>query len=344
MKKKQLLINAIKQDLDTRAKVLPINEDYPDEFKETFDVYLDEIILKDRSMDTVSSYYYDLKTFFDFLLEKYPTITELHKLKVLHVTRYYSYLQRERNNSFLSINRKKIVINQFFSFLEQQGYLEEGSSPIPKREIVKSIKKENNKKPVFLELNEINALFESILSTKNEFIRYRNITIIALLFKTGLRVSELISLDISDIEYAREYGILVVKGKGGKERRIAMRKEDFNEGYLSYLDKYLSLLSKVDVIDEDIGALFVSSSKKMRLTSRQVQRIVRHHREVCNINKEITPHKFRHSFATHLVRSGASLRVVQQLLGHESVATTQIYTHLVDTDLIDTIDKYAPKI
>lgn len=344
MKYNKLLLD-IKKDYDLKNQLFPIPNNYPKEFKEAFDMYLEELILKDKSVKTIKSYYYDLKIFFNYILDNFKSIKNLSDIKVLHLTRFYSYIQRERENQFKSISRKKIVLNQFFSFLEQQGFLEDGKSPIPKEEVIKTKKKEHNKKPVFLELYEIEKLFSTINSVKNTFLRYRDITICAISLKTGLRVSELVSLNLSDIEYAKKHGILIVVGKGNKERRIAIRKEDFEEGYLSYLDKYLELRLKMQdkIKDNDVDALFISN-KKSRLTDRQVERIVKKYKNLANIDKVITPHKFRHSFATHLVRSGAPLRVVQELLGHESVATTQIYTHLVDDDLKHTIEKYSPRI
>lgn len=307
LKKNQLLLE-IKKDIKLKNKMFYIADYYPYEFRDAFEVYIDELILNDRSIKTIRSYYYDMKIFFDFLHHKFPQINEFSKLKTLHLTRFYSYIQRERENEYKAIARKKIVLSQFFAFLVQQGYIEEGDSPIPKEDVIKNKKKESNKKPIYLELSELKSFFNAIESnTKNDFLKYRDISIAILLFKTGLRVSELASLDISDINYAKEYGILVVLGKGDKERRIAIRKEDFNSGYLSYLDNYLELreTKAVDVDDKD--ALFISL-KKQRLSDRQIERLVKKYKELAGIDKNITPHKFRHSATCCYIKSIAFIQ------------------------------------
>ncbi|MBQ3421027.1 MAG: hypothetical protein IJH34_05045, partial [Romboutsia sp.] len=103
MKQNKKLLLDIKKDINLKNEIFPISNEYPYEFKDSFDVYIDELILNDRSIKTIKSYYFDLKIFFDFLIEKFPQIDEYSKLKPLHITRYYSYIQRERGNEARSI-------------------------------------------------------------------------------------------------------------------------------------------------------------------------------------------------------------------------------------------------
>jgi site-specific recombinase XerD len=186
----------------------------------------------------------------------------------------------------------------------------------------------------FLNAEQINRLLnQPLLSSKTGL---RDKAILELLFSTGLRVSELVSLNRNQINLkTREFGVI---GKGGRRRVVFISKES-----AKYLDKYLvsrndnykPLFIRMSGKDE-----VIANDEKMRLTARSVQRLVKAYVAKAKLPVEATPHTLRHSMATDLLRSGADLRSVQEILGHKNIATTQIYTHVTDARLREIHDKF----
>jgi site-specific recombinase XerD len=186
----------------------------------------------------------------------------------------------------------------------------------------------------FLNAEQINRLLnQPLLSSKTGL---RDKAILELLFSTGLRVSELVSLNRNQINLkTREFGVI---GKGGRRRVVFISKES-----AKYLDKYLvsrndnykPLFIRMSGKDE-----VIANDEKMRLTARSVQRLVKAYVAKAKLPVEATPHTLRHSMATDLLRSGADLRSVQEILGHKNIATTQIYTHMTDARLREIHDKF----
>jgi len=174
---------------------------------------------------------------------------------------------------------------------------------------------------------------QPIPSSKNGF---RDRAILELLFSTGLRVSELVHLNRDQINLkTREFGVI---GKGGRARVVFISKQaaDYVAKYLmSREDKYKPLFSRV-LRPNEIPA----TEEKVRLTVRSVQRLVKHYVKTANLPVDATPHTLRHSMATDMLRSGADLRSVQELLGHKNIATTQIYTHVTDARLREVHEKF----
>ncbi|WP_340255104.1 tyrosine-type recombinase/integrase [Tepidibacter sp. Z1-5] len=324
------------RSLKLRRQLFPIGN-YPIEFKEAFEVFVDALISAQKSINTIQAYYFDLKTFFEFLMINYEDIEYLADIRPLALTRFYTYLQTERKNSYKSIVRKKMVLNVFFKYLIEQGVILERQNPIKKEEVIKS--KVSNKKspPVFLETYEIKKIFDFIKNSRsNRFYKLRNLSIISLMLYSGLRVSEIISINLKDIEYALNHEILSIVGKGSKERKIPILKDEILNGSLNPLYQYYIERLKLDI---DTDALFIST-KKTRLTARAIQMLMKKYSTNTDLNKTITPHKLRHTFATHLIKNGADIRKVQELLGHSSISTTQIYTHIQIDDLKDTLKEY----
>lgn len=190
------------------------------------------------------------------------------------------------------------------------------------------------KLPVVLSLDEINTLIEQIdLSSETG---YRNRAIIETLYSCGLRVSELVELKLTNL-YFNE-GFVKVVGKGNKERLIPISKKA-QEEIQNYLQYYRNFL-QIDKASENY--LFLNRRGK-KLTRVMIFTIIKDLATKANIKKNISPHTFRHSFATHLVEGGADLRAVQEMLGHESILTTEIYTHLDREYLRDNILQYHPR-
>ena len=324
--------------MEIKSLIEKIENDYDEEEVAYIKSFLEALVSSGKSKNTVFSYFRDLKVFFDFkksnpLLKKY----KLEKLKPINITMYYSYLVADKQNSAVSIKRKKYVLKLFLEYLFEMEILEK--TPIPKESVIKSKIKNNSKIPTYLEIEEIQKINQSIRDLyKDEFIRSRNFFIINLFLHTGLRISELVSLDIKDMEKTKKTDYLTVVGKGNKERIIPINvdelsKELGDEDNLIkvYLDDRKSVKSNTD-------ALFVSK-KGGRLTQRYIQMELKKIIAYSNIDKTITPHKLRHTFATHFLKNGANLRIVQEILGHSSISTTQIYTHSDKQDLVNAMKK-----
>jgi len=190
------------------------------------------------------------------------------------------------------------------------------------------------KLPEVLSIEEIDLLLSKIDLSKAE--GQRNKTMLELLYSCGLRVSELINLRISDI-YSEE-GFIRVLGKGNKERLIPISSSALKE-----IEKYFpDRNSMLNIDKENMDVLFLNRRGK-KLSRVMVFTIIRQLAEKAQLKKSISPHTFRHSFATHLVNGGADLRAVQEMLGHESIVTTEIYTHLDREYLREAIISYHPR-
>ncbi len=183
--------------------------------------------------------------------------------------------------------------------------------------------------------DELKRIFEAPNSEENLEKRARGKAILELLFSTGLRVSELCALD-RDIDLRQDE--LSIRGKGGKVRVVFI-----SDDAKAILKTYLDLRKDMD------NALFVKVSNERAkkedasLTPRSIQRIIKHYAIKAGVSKKVTPHVIRHCFATDLLRNGADLRSVQMLLGHANIATTQIYTHVTDSQLRDIHKKFHSK-
>ena len=218
-------------------------------------------------------------------------------------------------------------LKSFYRFLRLEGYIEENPTAlIEAPKIGLHI-------PEVLDVSEIDAMIASIDMTKAE--GQRNRAIMETLYGCGLRVSELIGLEISRVNLA--VGYLSVEGKGSKERLVPMSEVAVTE-IERYLDDRANLLIKPG--EENI--LFLNR-RGHRLTRQMIFHIIRSLADLAGVAKTISPHTLRHSFATHLLEGGANLRAIQQMLGHESIATTEIYIHIDSTRLRSEILAHHPR-
>ncbi|HKK63407.1 MAG TPA: site-specific tyrosine recombinase/integron integrase, partial [Bacteroidales bacterium] len=190
------------------------------------------------------------------------------------------------------------------------------------------------KLPDVLTVKEIDTLFEKIDLSKPE--GHRNRTMLEVLYSCGLRVSELIQLKISDL-YLDE-GFIRVIGKGDKERLVPVGKTAIAE-----IDRYMPDRNSMLNIDKGSQDILFLNRRGKPLTRVMIYTIIRKLSEKAGIKKKISPHTFRHSFATHMVNGGADLRAVQEMLGHESIVTTEIYTHLDRDYLKEVVKSYHPR-
>ncbi|MCH4897142.1 site-specific tyrosine recombinase XerD [Marinilabiliaceae bacterium JC040] len=220
-------------------------------------------------------------------------------------------------------------IKSFFKFLLKSAIIDNNPTSLLEAPKV------GRKLPSILSVQEINSLIDAIDMNKPE--AQRNRAILETLYSCGLRVSELINLKVSNLHF--RMGFIKIDGKGNKERLIPVSENAKTEIKL-YLKNYRAKLSSIDAKDEDV--LFLNR-RGQKLSRVMIFTIIKNLAHKIGLEKPISPHTFRHSFASHLVEGGADLRAVQEMLGHESILTTEIYTHLDRDYLKDTIKHFHPR-
>jgi len=219
-------------------------------------------------------------------------------------------------------------IRHFFKFLVIENYI--ASNPAELLETPRL----RRKLPVFLTVEEIDAMLAQIDRSKPE--GERNVAMLETLYSCGLRVSELVSLKLTDLH--PQEGFISVIGKGNKQRLVPI-----GRSALKLISLYVTHhRSKIDIRKHNEDMIFLSK-RGGPITRQMVFYIIKDLAERAGIKKHLSPHTFRHSFATHLVEGGADLRAVQEMLGHESITTTEIYTHLDQQFLRDNILSYHPR-
>ena len=245
-----------------------------------------------------------------------------------HITvrRYLAHLQGE-NYSKKSINRKLSTIRSFYKYLTKRGYLD--ANPIRKLHSPKSEKK----LPKFLYKDQITQLIES--PDLNSKLGLRDRAIMELLYSSGIRVSELVGITVKDLQLSRN--LILVTGKGDKQRYVHIG-DIAKRILLSYLDTCRKELTK----NKNHSYLFVNKFGNA-ITDRSIRRVIDKYVQEVAINLKVSPHTFRHSFATHLLDNGADLRDVQEMLGHINIKTTQIYTHITKDKLKNVYQATHPR-
>lgn len=286
----------------------------PSEYIDKYFKYLE--FERKLSVNTLKSYFNDLKDF-DMFFKGQVINNNYDDLK-----KYIATLQDKNSRT---ISHYITVINSYYSFLVNENIIKENpcnnlSSP-----------KVAKKLPNYLTEDEIDRLLDIRLLTPFD---YRNKAMMELLYATGLRITELCSLKITDVDINNCF--IRVMGKGKKERIVPVT--DLALNYLAlYVTEYRNLILKNKISDY----LFISNS--LTNISRQgFFKILKKECKRAGIEKNVSPHVLRHSFATHLLKNGADLRIIQELLGHEDISTTQIYAHLVN-EKIKNDYKYHPR-
>lgn len=218
-------------------------------------------------------------------------------------------------------------VKSFFRFLKTEEYIAENPS------LLLESPQTGRHLPEVLTVDEIDRMIASIDMGTDE--AQRNLAIMETLYGSGLRVSELVRLELNKVFLDEEY--LVVKGKGSKERLVPMSPSAIEE-----IERYLPQRAQLDIKPGEENILFLNRRGR-RLTRVMVFYIVKRLAELAGIRKEVSPHTLRHSFATHLLEGGANLRAIQQMLGHESIATTEIYIHVDRRRLREEIIRFHPR-
>lgn len=266
---------------------------------------------------TLKAYEDDLKLFFSL----FPEIDET---KMLGPEEVRSFLESEERNgkSAPTILRRLSTLRNFYFFLEEEKEIGRPLPPIKGPKIPKKL-------PHVLSIEEVEALFTACSIETDSGLRNR--ALLECLYASGARISELLNLKRNDIFY--DEGLFRIRGKGNKERRVPV-----SSFALSYLEKYMEGPRKRN---KGARTAYVFLSKSGRPLSRiYVYQILQSLAEKSGIEEKVSPHMLRHSFATHLLENGASLRVVQELLGHSHIATTQIYTHVSTQRILKAYDRY----
>jgi integrase/recombinase XerC len=289
--------------------------------------FIESLRRKASSIHTISNYEIDLKHFLEFLDLKKATVESTDHLLLRD---FLNHLYTRRRLSKSSVSRKLACLKTFFKFMVREGRLT--SNPA---ELISSPRLPK-KLPSYLGEAEAAAMIEMPQGTTLKALRDR--AILELLYASGLRVSELVGLNEDEIDMKQE--TVRVLGKGNKERIVPFG--SFAATALKdYLVKKRSLRITVPGKNGSLPAFI--SLRGHRLSSRDVQRLVARMRLGLRTTRRVTPHTLRHSFATHLLERGADLRSIQELLGHESLSTTQKYTHVSLQHLRKEYDKAHPK-
>jgi len=276
------------------------------------------------SINSIKSYEFDLFQFKNFITEN--SINESPKKCSSSTVKRYLY-KNFSNKKSRSQARSISALKSFFNYLLFEGEI--NSSPLNDIESPKI----ENKLPEVLTEDEIKKLISSV-NLEAEFGQ-RNKTIIEVLYGTGIRVSELTELKLSNIFFNEN--ILKVTGKGNKERFVPLGKIASIE-----IKKYLNDRDKLKINSKFSDILFLNKYGR-QLTRSMIFKVINDSSKNAKIDKKISPHTLRHSYATHLLKNGADLRTIQLILGHESITTTEIYTHLDTFHLEDVLKKYHPR-
>ena len=278
---------------------------------------------KGLAKNSLIAYETDLKKYVAFLTDQ--KINDLSKVNRTHINQFLFH-EKERKQEPSSIARTLVAVKLLHRFLLKEGYLKEDiTSVLDSPKLWKHL-------PTFLTQKEM----ETILNIPNlrTPIGIRDRAILELLYATGVRVSELVNLKLTDLNL--DSGFLKCLGKGGKERIVPLGRRA-KESIERYLNKVRLSITKSEY-------LFLGSKKaKERLSRQAVWQLIKAYALKARIKKKITPHTFRHSFATHLLEGGADLRIVQELLGHTDISTTQIYTHVSRDHLKSMHSKFHPR-
>src|ERR1700690_1362669 len=274
------------------------------------------------SVHTLRAYERDLKDFAEYCR------SDPNEIEMVDIRGFLSN-QMSEGRAKSTVARRLATLRSFFKYLYQEGYVK-----INYAKLVPSPKASKHL-PVFLDVDDAFGLVKAPEGIG--LLPVRDRAILELLYSSGLRVSEVEGLNTDDLN-VRE-GLVKARGKGKKERIVPVGGKAI-EALKSYLNERV-LFKKKKLLTGDDSALFLNKSGE-RLTDRQIRRIVVKYARLTGIEGQIGPHTLRHTFATHLLIGGADLRVIQELLGHSSLSTTQKYTHLDIGQLIDVYDKAHP--
>lgn len=281
---------------------------------------------KDVASNTIEAYNRDIQLLSQYCAIQSPPLS-IEDIKLTDLKAFIVFLHELE----LSSNSQARIISGIKSFF---NYLELEQIVVANPSILLEAPKTSRKLPETLSVTEINNLLSSLDDTKSEYIRNR--AILETMYSSGLRVSELISLKISNLFL--DIGYIRVIGKGNKERLVPIGDSAAKHIHHYLRQERLGLPAKIDASD----VLFINR-RGGALSRVMIFYIIKEATQRAGIVKNIHPHTLRHCFATHLIEGGANLRAVQEMLGHASITTTEIYTHLSNTFLRNTLEQFHPR-
>lgn len=286
-----------------------------------FQQYLE--VERGLSQNSISSYLSDLQKLDRFLGKEEKELESIVKQDI------QNFLKEETRKKLSNRTRARVIasLRQFYNYLSDKNII--GLNPMENIEAPKIEKT----LPDYLSRDEIRQLF-SVFDVNNA-LELRDKTMFELLYSCGLRISEACNLKLEDIDLSSM--LIRVTGKGERERLVP-----YGEVAQELLDKYVNDYRSQIVYGSNLEFLFISK-KGGALSRKSAWRLLKKYMERAGIEKNITPHTLRHSFATHLLQNNADLRSVQELLGHIDISTTQIYTHLAAKDIVEAHKKFHPR-
>lgn len=286
-----------------------------------YENYLTKV--KQASANTVSSYIRDIRQFSGWLHEQEGI--DVVEAKQLHITGYVDFLQQD-GRSGATLSRAVASLKNFYSYLVSSGFVE--ATPVSDIHVDRGEKK----LPSVLTGREIELLLAQPVPVDSKGIRDK--AMLEVMYATGIRVTELISLDVDDVNL--ELGI--IKCNGAKKTRAIPLYPAALKALAAYMQEARSFL----VADSEENALFVNVNGN-RMSRQGFWKILKHYQATAHIEKEITPHTLRHSFAVHLLENGADIGAVQELMGHSDISSTQLYTHMLNQKIKSVYEKCHPK-
>ena len=282
------------------------------------------IVEKGLSKNTIYSYLRDLIAFSNFIGEEYE-INQIENINKEHIHLYLKELSK--TNCTNSISRKLVSLRMLYIFLVKENIVKENlmsSFTLPKRD---------KKLPIVLSQEEMIEILDGIIVC--DAISSRNRCMVELLYATGMRISELLNLTLKDLNI--KMGFIKVIGKGNKERMIPIG------SYVGeILEQYINDYRAEFTIKND--SLLFFNKHGQRLSREEFYSILQTIVNSTSITKKVSPHTFRHTFATHLLENGADLRSIQELLGHSDISTTTIYTHISNQKIRSEYQQFHPRI
>lgn len=286
-----------------------------------YENYLTKV--KQASSNTISSYMRDIRQFAQWLRQSEDL--DVVEASQLNISGYLSHLESD-GRSGATVSRNLASLKNFYSYVVSSGFLEQ--SPVVDIHVDRGVKK----LPQILTGREIELLLAqpSCVDAKG----YRDKAMLEVMYATGIRVTELIDLDVDDVNL--ELGIIKCSS-ARKSRSIPLY-----PGALKALSVYLNEIRHTMVSDPAEQALFVNVGG-VRMSRQGFWKILKHYQATAKIEKDITPHTLRHSFAVHLLENGADLGSLQELMGHSDISSTQLYTHMVNQKLKSVYEKCHPK-
>lgn len=279
--------------------------------------------IRHKSLNTVESYKRDVTQYISYL--DGTGVTDISSTTKTTVLSYLLYLQKEGRASS-TVSRTLASLRSYYLFMMQNGVVK--SNPTSNLEAPHVEKKI----PKILSGEEVELLLEQPKNCDNKGIRDK--AMLELLYATGIRVSELINLDVSDVNVPMSF----IRCKGGKKERIipmGHQAKDALENYINNVRKYM-------VKDENETALFVNCSGA-RLSRQGFWKLIKYYQHIAGIETDITPHTLRHSFAAHLIENGADLHSIQEMMGHADISSTQVYSRMINSKIKDVYAKAHPR-